>query len=266
MMGDIDVLVEDKGAERVQDFLIRSGYITLSRNENPDYSPEYRAQHLPRLLNPESPAALEIHFRVERGQAGRVLPTALAWECQRAVIFEGLKTLVLSPTVRLLHNTVHALVSQREFIRSSISLLQLAEFAALVCRYGSEIDWLEWFERGAGQGLDREFVTYLTLGERLMGVPWPGGVPKSALAEIHVRRILLTGKYSCRPVILPEKGYDSFRRCLVGLATRLFYGVNKYFWGWQNDCYVEGNKWATARYLLMKISSSLVGRLPGRVK
>ncbi len=96
---------------------------------------------------------------------------------------------MLTPTYRLLHNTVHALVPDQAFITPTISLRQLAEFAYLVRRYRSVIDWREWLGKGACHGLGRQFRVYLTLAHRLMGMPFPAHVPRVVFPSLQVARI-----------------------------------------------------------------------------
>lgn len=265
MMGDLDILVDESDVERVRERLIRWGYTSLAQEDIVEFSPGYQPHHLPRMIKPGSPVALEIHFKVERGHAGRVLPTEMMWRTSETVEFEGLKTNIPNPTCRLVHNAVHAMVPQREFILSNLSLLQLAEFAALAHRYARQIDWQQWYERGVAQNLKNEFVAYLTLATRLMRVPWPQCVPSSAVAQMHAQRILLAGKYPGSSTKSPAKLGDRFQRSFVSLGIGLFYNLYRIPWIWRNVCYVEGDPGASWRFLLKKFFASMRIRLPEKV-
>nr|WP_298037161.1 nucleotidyltransferase family protein [uncultured Desulfuromonas sp.] len=264
LMGDVDILIEPGGAERVQEVLIRSGYVPVPTTRADTYSPEYLPQHLPRMLKPHSPVAVEIHVRVERGQAGRILPAGLAWANSQKVVLGGYHTAVLSPTYRLLHNTVHGLLSQREFIQSNISLLQLAEFAELVSTYENEIDWGEWHRRGAEHGAAREFGAYLTLACNLMGVPWPDGVRKHRLARIDAARIEMAGNRvgKLRDRTVSMKG--RLGEALAGWFVNFFYNLCRPLWVWRNVCHVEGNIPLSIGMMLKKLWSNLGLRVGGR--
>ena len=176
MIGDLDLLVKPQHTELVRNMLLQLGY-----EEQPDftgflgYFDTYTLHHLPRHLKPGTPVAVEIHYQTAMGQAGRVLQTDLFWKHKEIITWEGLKLLVPVPTYRLLHNTIHALLPNKEFITSIISLRDLAEFTYIVRRYESVINWREWLEKGYRQGLSRKFRIYLTLdtGSWVCRIPRP---------------------------------------------------------------------------------------------
>lgn len=240
MMGDIDLLVDIKNAENVQKLLYGRGYIPLHQERYDDYSPSYQPQHLPRILKPGTPVALEIHFHVERGQAGRVLSNDLAWGCCEEADFHGLKTKILSPTVRILHNTVHALVSQREFIRSNISLLQLIEFVTLAHKYQDSIQWDVWYDAGKRRGLARHFIAYLFLAHRLAGLPIPSCIPLNKIASLDVSRLIAGGRN-----LIPNNGmktsfFERVERKIIRYLIRSYYLTAVPSWLWFNIGYAEG--------------------------
>jgi len=243
MMVDIDVLVKPEHAEPVQEWLLRSGYY-----EPPDergssgYFDAYSPHHLPRLLRPGTPVAVEVHFRTARGQAGRVLPTDLSWKHCQAENWEGLTPLVLVPSYRVLHNAVHALVPAANFINATVSLAQLAEFAHLVLRYGSIIDWSEWLRRGTSQGLGMQFRAYLSLANRLMAVPSPRELPMVHSPTMHVARISVAANYraclyGCQN--LPQSKVERARWFGIGVYVFLYSRLARPAWVWHNLCYKE---------------------------
>jgi hypothetical protein len=246
MMGDIDLLVKTQHADPVRNLLLQLGY-----EEQPDcftgflgYFNTYTAHHLPRQLKPGTPVVVEIHFQTALGQAGRVMQTDSSWKHKKMMSWKGLHPFVLMPTYRLLHNTVHSPVQDKMFITSKIPLRDLAEFAYLVRRYESIIDWREWLGKGSKQGLDREFRVYLTLVHRLMDMPFPEDLSKIQFASVHVARIsnaannranYLSGRE--RP---PEKANERIGAVAIRILSELYYRLKHPTWVWQNFCYKEG--------------------------
>jgi hypothetical protein len=239
MMGDLDILIEPQFSEKARAALLQLGYEQQGRREQGeiDIFSGNRYHHLPRFNKPGTSVAVEIHTRTARRQDGRTLPDDLAWKGSEEAILEGFETAVLSPTHRLLHNTVHALVPQRNFIRSSIALAHLAEFASLSRRYESRLDWEEWFRRGAGQKLGMEFIVYLSLAHRLMALPWPDCVPRRFTAGIHLFRILAAGKQG----VADGESPSIVRAKIIALATRfllkIYYRAKEPAWMWSNLYY-----------------------------
>ena len=239
MMGDIDLLVAPSHIEKVRQALTALGYREFPdpAPECPEYAPAYRSQHLSRLHKPGTPVAVEVHFKVGRGQDGRVLPAEMAWECSQPTSLDGLGIAVLDPTRRLLHNTVHALVPSESFIHSQIPLRDLAEFVALVQRYGPTLAWDEWFEKGAGNGLATEFRTYLAMACRLTGMPRPPQAPDLRPAGRHLSRILAAAKYLTPQGNRPQTPDLRLQRWATGVWTKSFLHLRLPRWLWCNPCH-----------------------------
>jgi hypothetical protein len=239
MMGDIDVLVARKEAARVCDLLLQWGYVHLSGG-NPSYSPEYRSQHLPRMVRPASPVVFEIHLEVARGHAGRLLPTDFAWEGLQNATFEGCDTQVLNPTLRLLHNTVHALSSQRAYIRSCLSLMQLTEFVSLALKYHGDIDWDLWFKTGEKHDLGRQFASYIHLAHRLMDLPIPSCIPRFNWIEMDIIRLIAGGGDLAPPTGSAESLFERAERQLSRSWINGYYRLAVPLWLWRNIAYAKG--------------------------
>ena len=245
MMVDIDVLVKPQHSELVRDRLLELGY-----HEEPDGFGEsvgcfdsYAPHHLPPFRKPGTPAVIEVHIRPSRGQAGRVLPLDVVWRHSQVKTWEGLSPLVLAPSYRLLHHTAHALVPFGQFVGSTVSLAQLAEFAYLVARYGSALNWSEWFRRGASQGLGRQFRVYLNLAHELMAMPLPLEVTRVCWARRHVARVSVAANYrACLyghqnpPASLVERG----KWLGIGIYVLLHRCLTRPLWVWHNLCYKKG--------------------------
>jgi Uncharacterised nucleotidyltransferase len=242
MMGDIDLLVAPSQLESVRQGLTALGYrdFTDPALESPVYAPAYRLQHLSRLHKPGTPVAVEVHFKVGRGQDGRVLPVEMAWEYSRPTSLDGIDSAVLDPTRRLLHNTVHALVPSESFIHSHIPLRDLAEFVALVQRYGPAIAWDEWFEKGVANGLATEFRTYLAVACRLTGMPHPPQAPDLRPAGRHLSRILAAAKHLSPQENRPQTSGLRLQRWATGVRTKSFLHLRLPRWLWCNQCHGQG--------------------------
>ncbi|MCB2148558.1 MAG: nucleotidyltransferase family protein [Deltaproteobacteria bacterium] len=245
MMGDLDFLVKVRHIEPVKNLLRQLGYDAQADCFGTSgFFDSSLPHHLPRYLKSGTPVAVEIHFQTAKGQANRVLPTDFTWANKEIKRWEGLNPGVLTPTYRLLHNTVHALVPKEAYTTSIVPLSQLAEFAYLVRRYGSVIDWREWFERGNSQCLGFQFRVYLTLAHTLMGMPYPIDVPRVAFAGLHLAR--LSGASNNRANYLsgfetpPETAAKRIKAVAVRILIIVFRRMNKPSWVWHNLCYRQG--------------------------
>jgi hypothetical protein len=238
MMGDLDILIDPQFSEQAQATMLGLGYEQETHHEDREIKgfSGNRHHHLPRFSKPGTPVVVEIHTRTARRQGGRTLPEDLAWRGCEKTALGNLETAVLSPTHRLLHNTVHALVPHRNFINSSIAMAHLVEFATLVHRYGAHLNWEEWFRRGADQKLGMEFVVYLLLAHRLMALPWPDRVPKYYMARAHLSRILAAEKH----LIVNGGSPSTFRGPAVRTLLQIYYRAKEPAWLWHNLYYAPG--------------------------
>ena len=259
LLRDLDILVPPQHTERCREILLGLGYREVPEpNMAAEGLPtDERHHHLPPFCRPGSPVVVEIHFKVSYGHAGRVLPVADAWENLVTARLDGLRVSVFNPSWRLLHNAAHALVPHCEFIRGEISLLQLAEFSALVHRYGADIDWRCWRERARRQGLGKAFSAYLALAGHLMGLPPSANSPVSTGSRHHLKRILSAGRFLGRLDGPQPAGPDKLTRILL----QSYYLLNLPLWVWRNVCYAPGTGNVPARLrCLLKKSMSAASR------
>jgi len=238
MMGDIDILVKPQHARLVQKLLSQLGYDELHNS--------FADHHLPRQIKRGTPVAVEVHFQVANGQAGRIIPANLSWEQREIKTWEFLTLSVLKPTYRLIHNTVHALVPHRTFIESRIYLHHLAEFNNLSRRYGREIDWREWLKGASDQGLRKQFCVYLALAQRLMGMPIIDDVPKISPARIHVARISAAGNAMANFQSVNEKRPKTnvlkAKRIAENILIKIHQRLSRPAWLWHNKFHKKGLK------------------------
>lgn len=249
VMMDMDILVESSSLAKVQDTFSRLGYHELAApGRILDGLPtDERHHHLPMYYKPDSPAGVEIHFKIAYGQAGRALTAKDGWQHKTPALLEGQSTYLLNPTHRLLHNAVHALVPHAEFIRSEISLLQLAEFATLAHNYQTDLDWQAWLRQGSKAGLELQLLAYIEAAHRLMMMPWPFKKKKALRVNLHALRFLVAGEYLPEHQLIKHSIDQQIIRHLLLVCLRIYYYINLLGWAWRNVCYAEGVKNLPAR-------------------
>ncbi|MEJ2200034.1 MAG: nucleotidyltransferase family protein [Desulfuromonadaceae bacterium] len=249
VMGDLDLLVKPQRGEAARTVLLRLGY-EKAEEEGLDFDQhprDYQHFHLPAYRRPGTPLVVEIHTGLGHGQVARLLPATAVWEDAEPLVWEGRRTHFPGMEWRLLHNIAHALVPHREFIRSCISLRQLAEFGFLVQANATQLDWSALEQRLGRYGLRREFSTYLTLAQRLLGLARPDGIGRSIPSSFHVLRCSLAGNDEVRHVAEADSG--SFRAgfWLRRVLFRGFFWMNLPVWVWRNARYPQGTKTVPAR-------------------
>lgn len=246
MMGDIDLLVKIEHIEPAKKIMWQLGYEEQADcfGKSVGISGSSSPHHLPRYLKPGTPVEVEIHFQTAHAQAGRVLQTEMSWEKKEVKTWEGVNPFILIPTYRLLHNTVHALLPKQNYISSILALNQLVEFAYLARRYSPFIDWHEWLLRGVDQGLSRQFRVYLTMANKLMGMPFPTQIRQVDLPGLHVARISAACNYRANFLSGHEKPNKAAVKNINNVSIRIYIKVftilNRPGWLWQNFCYKKG--------------------------
>lgn len=228
IMGDLDLLVKDDAVEAASKALLDLGYQDVfdPGKALDGIETDERHHQLPRYVKPGTPLAVEIHFKVSYAQAGRVLAVDQAWQNILKARLYGIPVTILNPTWRLLHNSIHALLPHREFIRGDISLAHLAEFDRLKRRYARQIDWRTWEEIATRHCLTREMCLYRQLAEELISLEKRDAEPVFAF---HRRRILTEGQH--QGSVQPD------RRPFL---PALYYYLNLPRWVWDNIGYMKG--------------------------
>ena len=198
----------------------------------PDFD-NARHHHIEVYIKPSTPLAVEIHYRVAYGLGGAIFPVEAVWETATPISLNGHVTALLSPTDRLILNTFHALVSDKEFLNGNVSLRQLAEFSILSVRYYREIDWSKWYQTAVTYRLKSEFSTYLDIAVHSFGVAWPDEVPKKFCRWSHRDRITGTGNFlATLDGVIPRPAYRKANR-----NSRFYYYHHLPVWYWRNACY-----------------------------
>jgi hypothetical protein len=237
LMADLDLMVPEAALPEAERLLMMEGYVDdpFDRRHLDRSAMRTRHAHIAGLYHFRKNAAIELHYRVAYGQAGRVLRAGPAWRSAIVGKFAGNPVRWLEPTLRLLHNMLHATLPHREFLRGRLRLSDLAEFDALVRRYAAAIDFDELWQRVAGQGLLTEAAVYANLANRLMGTAVPA--PDVPRAEWHLSRIL-----GAAPAALADAGWRPMLNALRWKAATLrHHGRQLPGWTWRNPCYGEAS-------------------------
>jgi len=256
-MLDLDLLVRPAQIETARALLVARGY-----EEIPDEGKEFvgipadqRHAHINGYRKPGTPVLVELHYNIAYGQGGRILSAVEGWLHTCEVEVDGAPALVLEPTYRLLHNTVHGLIPSCDYIKGKIRLWHLLEFAYLVHRYSDMIDWQVWLGAAAREKQTTAFLAWLLLANRLLAVPLPEGISFGVWSRLHARRLangtLLQGWEGVGQAGSGLSWLD--RLCL--LLHRGYYYLHLPGWVWRNVCYAEGwrNLPVRVRYFLTKM-------------
>lgn len=98
--------------------------------------------------------------------------------------------MILQPTHRLIHNTVHGLIPSCDYIKGEIRLWHILEFAWLVKRYGQEIDWLGWLDGAKREKCTTAFLAWLWLAHRMFAMPLPDQIAVGWWPRFQGERLL----------------------------------------------------------------------------
>jgi len=242
LLQDLDILIKPCNAEDAWQILAKSGYEEIpNQGRNFDGLPtDTRHHHLNSLRKSDTPVVIELHYKSGYAQAEELVPTLEAWENTTEILYSGVRLQVLNPTWRLINNTAHGLIPEAEFIKGTICLQQLADFAFLAKRYRSQINWQEWMAKGMTKRLPTQFLAYLLLAQQLMNMEPPAGLLPSRISRLHVARISAVGKYRWTYKNFSETGWQKLRSQLIRFVLRFYYLLKLPGWVWQNVCYTGG--------------------------
>jgi len=194
----------------------------------------FRDHHIARHTKPGTPVVIEIHFKMSHGQSGRVFDLDKVWSQCVPVEFRGAKTSILSPTHRVLLNTVHAMLPDREYLTGDISVLQWTEFAYLANRYGRLIDWEYWYSIAEKNNFTNMFKIYYFFAIKYLHVPKKVSINLSGnYIKFNEKRLLFISQYQNKEL------HASLMSKLILSLFRLGHYVGLVKWLWDNQCYNE---------------------------
>ncbi|MCP4233303.1 MAG: nucleotidyltransferase family protein, partial [Aestuariibacter sp.] len=236
-MGDLDILVPNDRIENGREILINLGYEVVPDEdmELTGHSTDIRHHQIQRYTKAGTPLAVELHFRLSYGQAGRIISVDNAWNESLEVKLSERHTRLLSPNHRIHLNIAHALLPHREFIKGEILLSQLTEFATLVNRYHPSIDWPAAITGIARIGFSSEASAYAQLACRYLSCcieefNW------TKYQDWHLDRVSHTWEKKIANEIADIEPV-SIQKSLI---YRLYYLIQLPNWFWQNVSYADG--------------------------
>ena len=183
MIRDLDVLVPPRAIDRALGALR-----TLNYREETRYPAGHHAYG--DFVRPGAPGAVDLHFEPTDGSyilSAFELTTRARIARQADVSF-----LAPAPTDCVLHHLLHAQIHHLgNFYRGVVELRQLYEFAILVRRFDSAIDWDFVIDRMARHRLETALASYALAAHRLLALEWPLPGAAPMVAELHYRRCIL---------------------------------------------------------------------------
>ena len=267
-MLDLDLLVGPEKIPEARALLVAAGYEEVT-NEGRVFAgipTDHRHAHINGYRKPGTPVLVELHYNIAYGQGGRILSAELGWRHTTEGNVNGVPALVLEPTRRLLHTTVHGLIPSCDYIKGEIRLWHLLEFAWLAKRYDKEIDWQAWLGAAEKEGCTTAFLAWLLLAHELLGMPLPDGVVTIGFWP----RVQGWRLKSATLLKRNNRGQNDFRKKTrkkfspLSLLHRGYYFLHLPGWVWRNVCYAEGwgNFPVRVGYFIRKVFS---GRSWGKV-
>lgn len=258
-MLDLDLLVRPEKINEACSLLAGKGY-----EEIPDEGKSFigiptdqRHAHINGYRKPGTPVLVELHFNIAYGQGGRILSAEEGWRYTTEIEVNGVPALILNPTYRLLHNTVHGLIPSCDYIKGRIRLWHLLEFAYLVKRYHNEIDWQAWLNAAAREKQTTAFLAWLLLANKLLAVPLPEAISLGLwprLQSLRLQSATLSQDWGSGKALGVRLSWRD-RLCL--LLHRGYYYSQLPVWVWRNVCYAQGwrNLPVRVRFFLTKMLS-----------
>lgn len=165
VMADIDLLVTPSDLPAATSVMERSGY---------EARPWPFGYHHEIPMVPARPGVtIELHRELGTARLTAVLPTAEYLDGCRPVERDGLRYGSARPTHVVVHNVLHAQVSDRNHHVFGLPLRQLHTFSAFVRRRGDEIDWDEVAETMDAQRTLPILAGYLDLAAAVFGLRPP---------------------------------------------------------------------------------------------
>jgi hypothetical protein len=188
LLGDLDILVPTNRATDAFTALMANGF-----SEKPGgYEPPPDFHHLPMLHEHQTGVGVELHGRLSMGIGAEVLSTSWFYEGSRPFrLQDDLYVRLPDPTRSVCHNVVHHHLHHEGYVRHTIELRQLLDFALIRKRHERAIDWAELDHLFCRHGFGELLATYLQFGEELLGQKAPRLRHKPHVSAIEsFRRII----------------------------------------------------------------------------
>ncbi len=169
-MGDIDLLVRRGDMASAAEALQSIGY-RFEMGMVPDIDAWCRVRrHLPRLHKPPGPG-IELHWTILPPLSACAVDVESLWNRSRPATLAGSSSRCLAPEDLLLHLCVHGAFGDGAAF--CIGLRPFCDIAAVVRRFGAEIDWERLANRALDWGVGRWVHLALALAHELLDAVVP---------------------------------------------------------------------------------------------
>lgn len=183
IIGDFDLLIPDGKTDIAQTAMLALGY------EEHDYgrwltkSEQADGHHAPCLTHPSAPLAIELHRRILADKEDSAL-LSVHLLTQRITLENGAIVLLPDPATRLLHNMLHAQISDGESFTRALNLRQLLEFSRLADFYRDHIDVADLLSRLRPHRRPLLCENWAK-AERWLGLAYPASLPRSRRQDVN---------------------------------------------------------------------------------
>jgi len=244
IMHDIDILVESADVETTKQCLLELGYCesVMPGMEKENLPTDDRHCHLPAFYKPDTQLTIEVHYHVAYGQAGRVFDLPAIWRNKITGTISGCPVSIFDHTNRVLHNAVHALVPECEYISSNIQLRHILEFCLIVQKHKNIINWTTCLNMCKKVGIEYQFLAYVEAAHKLFNMKMPKDLPRKGLTAINAYRLIVGGNYFPLPTQAQIRCTRGMMSNFIKFLLKSFYFLQLPLWAWDNVCYAEGLK------------------------
>jgi len=167
LLGDVDLLLPEAEAAAAAKILQSLGY-QPAPNERVRYSEHHR---LVPQRDPVSGVTIELHVQPVLRDWHGMLTAADIFAQAIPVQFQDCAVFLPSPTHRLIHTIVHSELSDGNYALRRLDVRQFMELAALMQRYGEEIEWAAVQARFQANAQTAVLEDSLAVGAALFGTP-----------------------------------------------------------------------------------------------
>jgi len=184
MMTDIDILVREKHVAQSVTALMDIGYEQdeVFAKEYPDH------HHWAPLFRKGDYAAIELHRRLLFSESEDALDGEAVWNSLEPVNHSGIKLWILNTDYRILHNIIHAEITDRSYYRAQFPLRSLHETAVLACSRGPDIDWGRMSDNLRSKRSRIVMDAYLYLLHKTFRIKIPGRIRANPQNFLHYLR------------------------------------------------------------------------------
>jgi hypothetical protein len=166
-MGDIDLLVKQSDLLRVQEILVKQGYIALKEEVGS------AQEHLPPYKKKGS-FTIEIHFHIVGPPFSLRVDVEKLWARAQMSSIQGIKVLTLCPEDLVPHLCMHA--SFHHGFDNGIR--PLLDISHTIQHYAKEFDWEQLLNRSKEWGVGKCVYLSLFLAKKFAGAPIPEQIMK----------------------------------------------------------------------------------------